>query len=242
MPVSVTHLSWKMRTESPSDPVLAALRASGSRIRRIRYRRNRTVLVSVSRDGVTLNTHECFRGAPARVVHAIATFVRAPRRSAEYRRALDIIRTWEGAAEALERVRRERPRRSTRSSDDAASLRALFDAYNRDHFGGRLPRVPMRVSRRMTRALGTIAYGEDGGVRKVREIVISADLLLPANAEVLRDTLLHEMAHGEAWLRHGHRGHGKIWRRIAERVGCVPRALTQTRVARHRRNRGRAVA
>jgi predicted SprT family Zn-dependent metalloprotease len=72
--------------------------------------------------------------------------------------------------------------------------------------------------------------------------VISADLLLPANAEVLRDTLLHEMAHGEAWLRHGHRGHGKIWRRIAERVGCVPRALTQTRVARHRRNRGRAVA
>jgi hypothetical protein len=223
------------------DRILTALARSGSRIRSIRYRRNRSVLVSVSRDRRTLNVHECFREAPPRVVAAIVTFVRAPRRSAEYRGALEAIRSWEGSAAGLALARRERPRRAVTSSGDTAGLRLLFDEYNRRHFGGRLPRVPLRLSRRMTRALGTIGYLEENGVRRIREIVISADLMLPANAAVLRDTLLHEMAHGEAWLRHGHRGHGRIWRRIAERVGCVPEALTRTPVARER-NRRRAVA
>jgi hypothetical protein len=230
-----------MATEPRPDPILSALIRSGSRIRHIRYRRNRAVLLSVSRDRQTLNVHECFRLAPPPVVQAIATFVRAPRRSADYRRALDAVRSWEGVSEGLARVRRERPRRSAASDGDTSSLQRLFDAYNRRHFGGWLPRVPLRLSRRMTRALGTIGYLETGGVRRIREIVISADLMLPANAGVLRDTLLHEMAHGEAWLRHGHRGHGRIWRCIAERVGCVPQALTRTPVTRQR-NRRRTVA
>jgi hypothetical protein len=230
-----------MATEPHPDPILAAVTRRGSRIRTIRYRRNRSVLVSVSRDQETLNVHECFRQAPPRVVEAIATFVRAPRRSPDYRRALDAVRSWEGVTEGLARVRRERPRRSTASSGDTAGLMRLFDEYNLRHFGGQLPPVPLRLSRRMTRALGTIGYLEDGGVRRIREVVISADLMLPANAHILRDTLLHEMAHGEAWLRHGHRGHGRIWRRIAQRVGCVPEALTRAPVERQR-NRRRAVA
>jgi predicted SprT family Zn-dependent metalloprotease len=87
----------------------------------------------------------------------------------------------------------------------------------------------------MTRSLGTISYGEEGPARTVKEIAISADLLVPENRAVLEDTLLHEMAHAEAWLRHGHRGHGPIWRRVAERVGCTPRALIHTRVRRRSR-------
>jgi hypothetical protein len=230
-----------MATKPGPDPILAAVIRHGCRIRTIRYRRNRSVLVSVSRDRETLNVHECFRQAPPRVVEAIATFVRAPRHSPDYRRALDAVRSWEGVTEGLARVRRERARRSTASSGDTGGLMRLFDEYNRRHFGGRLPRVPLRLSRRMTRALGTIGYLEEEGVRRIREIVISADLMLPANAHILRDTLLHEMAHGEAWLWHGHRGHGRIWRRIAQRVGCVPEALTCTPVERQR-NRRRAVA
>jgi hypothetical protein len=38
------------------------------------------------------------------------------------------------------------------------------------------------------------------------------------------------MAHVEAWLDHGDRGHGPHWRRIAKRLGCVPRAQTRERV------------
>lgn len=218
------------------DPILAALRARNSTVRQVRYRSNRTVLLSISGDGRTLNSHECFRGAPRRIVDAIVTFVTVSRRSAAYRLALTAIQEWEGSTRGLEAARRARGRRRVRTVGSAAEpLRALFDRYNADRFGGRLPRIPLRLSRRMTRALGTISYVETDGRRVVRDIAISADLLLPGNVEVLRDTLLHEMAHAEAWLRHGHRGHGKVWRRIAERVGCVPTALTRAPV----RRRGR---
>lgn len=225
-----------MTRDAATDPVLTALRARSSAIRQVRYRPNRTVLLSVSRDGRTLNTHECFREAPRPVLDAIATFVSAPRRSREYRRALETIRGWEGAARGLERARRARPPRQrarpTTSGPELVRLRGLFDRYNRQRFGGRLPPIPLRVSGRMTRTLGTISYTETDGERGVREIAIAAELLLRSNEAVLRDTLLHEMAHAEAWLRHGHQRHGRLWRRIAERVGCAPRALTRTPIRR----------
>jgi hypothetical protein len=235
-----------MTAHAPSDVVLAALKAHGTTIRRVRYRQNRSVLVSVSRDGRTLNTHECFRDAPWPVIEAIVSFVRCARRSPQYRRALAVIRGWEGARRGLEQARRRRQPRSTPRGRavELAYLQTLFDGYNAERFGGRLPDVPLRVSRRMTRSLGTIAYGAEGaeggeggegGERAVREITISADLLLPENRAVLVDTLLHEMAHAEAWLCHGHRGHGAVWRRIAARIGCVPRAITEARVRRQRR-------
>jgi hypothetical protein len=220
-----------------SDPILTALARHGTRIREVRYRANRSVLVSVSRDGRTLNSHECFREAPRAVVEAIAVFVASPRRSVRYRRALSVIRSWEGARQGLEQARRRRPPRAPANgpAEQVRELGALFDRLNEQQFAGRLPAVPLRVSRRMTRALGTIAYGDRDGHRSVRQIAIAVDLLLPGNRAILLDTLLHEMAHAEAWLDHGHRGHGAVWRRIAERVGCIPRAVTEARVRRERR-------
>lgn len=218
-----------------TDRLLHALRARGSGIRSVRYRENRSVLLSVSRDGRTLNSHACFREAPDGVLDAVVEFLSSGRRSAASRRALETLRGWEGAREGLERARRRRPRRRSRPQNGAETVpvRALFDRFNRTRFGGALPDIGIRLSRRMTRTLGTIAYGTEGG-RSVREIAIAADLLLPENRAVLEDTLLHEMAHAEAWLAHGHRGHGAVWRRVAERVGCTPRALTHTRIRRSR--------
>jgi predicted SprT family Zn-dependent metalloprotease len=63
------------------------------------------------------------------------------------------------------------------------------------------------------------------------EIALNIDLMAEGSERQLRDTLLHEMAHAEAWLVHGERGHGAHWRRIARRLGCVPRACTTTPVA-----------
>ncbi len=231
----VLYFSPPMPTATRSDRLLAALRARGTRIRRVRYRENRTVLLSVSDDGRTLNCHTAFQAAPGRIVDAIALFLRARRGSAEYRRALERIRGWEGARKGLERARRRGVRRYARilaapPTAEAAAVGRIYRRFNRSKFGGRLPDVPIRISRRMTRSLGTISYGGRGEERRVREIAISADLLRPVNAAVLEDTVLHEMAHAEAWLRHGHRGHGPLWRTIAERVGCTPRALIHARV------------
>ncbi len=224
-----------MISEPSRDPVLRALKARGSKIEEVRYRENRAVLLSISRDGRTLNTHACFREAPPNVVRAITTFVSAPRRSVEYRAALDLIRNWEGAKRGLRVARRTRPRRRpSRDAECTAPVRALFDRFNRTRFDGSLPVIPIRLSGRMTRTLGTISYDSVGGRRRVREIALSADLLIPHNRAALEDTMLHEMAHAEAWLRHGHRGHGPAWRSVAERVGCTPRALTRTRIRRRR--------
>lgn len=213
-----------------ADPVLAALRALGSRIRTVRYRANRTVLLSVSRDGRTLNCHRCFRAAPADVIRAVAVYVTARPGTRPARQALRRIRGWDGAQAGLEAVRKERsPRRRAQNGPDTAPLRALYDRFNQERFGAMLPEIPLRVSRRMRRTLGTARYGEAG---VVQEIAISADLLLPVNRAVLEDTMLHEMAHAEAWIRHGHRGHGPVWRQIARRVGCTPRALCRGPIAR----------
>ena len=224
-----------MPVATDSDRLLTALWARGVRLRRVRYRENRTVLLSLSDGGRTLNCHTAFRKAPSRILDAIALFLRSRPGSADYQRALDRLRSWEGARKGLERARRRGARRTARllaapPTPEAAAVMRVYRTFNRTKFGGVLPQVPIRISERMTRSLGTISYGGRGEDRRVREIAISADLLSPANRAVLEDTLLHEMAHAEAWLRHGHRGHGAVWRTIAERVGCTPRALIHTRV------------
>lgn len=218
-----------------SDRLLDVLRAHRSPIRSVRYRANRTVLLSVSRDGRTLNSHVCFRDAPPEILQAVASFLTTRRSSPNARRALEQLRSWEGTRHGLAAARRRRPPRARPATDGPGTgmLRDLFHQLNVDRFDARLPTIPLRLSRRMTRSLGTIRYGPED----VIEIAISADLLLPANHAQLRDTLLHEMAHAEAWLLHGHRGHGRPWRRIAERVGCTPRATCRSSIVRRSRRK-----
>ena len=225
---------------SPDDPILAALRDRGSAIRRIRYRENRSVLLSVGRDGTTLNSHACFRDAPPAIVDAIVTTVVAAD-SSERCAARRTLTEWEGTRRGLERARRTKPRRErTANGPETAPLRDLYRRFNARRFGGRLPEIPLRLSRRMTRSLGTIRYGRDEGRRSVVEIAVARKLLRTENRAALEDTLLHEMAHAEAWLRHGHRGHGRIWRAVARRVGCRPRAVNDVRVAPDRNRSGSA--
>jgi predicted SprT family Zn-dependent metalloprotease len=65
---------------------------------------------------------------------------------------------------------------------------------------------------------------------------LNVDLMLETKEQALVDTLLNDMAHAEAWLMHGHRGHGGVWRAIARRVGCEARACSDMRIRRRRRN------
>ena len=87
----------------------------------------------------------------------------------------------------------------------------------------------------MARRLGHVEYRRQrGDVPEISELALNVDLLIEGNEKNLLDTLLHEMAHVEAWVLHGHRGHGAVWRRIAARVGCEVRALSWVRIRRRK--------
>ncbi len=72
--------------------------------------------------------------------------------------------------------------------------------------------------------------------RRSLELSLNADLFMEGNERELVDTLLHEMAHVEAYLSTGHRGHGKPWKEVADRVGCEARACSRHRINRRGRH------
>lgn len=224
-------------TEKSQHSTVSALRTALRErgvdgVGRVVFKDNRTRLLSVSRDRRTLYLHRCFAGAPPAVVDAIATLVSARRGSTGTRRAAGVLRTW-AAEHAPVPNTTPSPGRCDGTPAQRARLRDRYAELNRTHFGGRLPAVPLRVSRRMRRRLGHVrCHRTEDGRRVVVELAMNASLFDEGNEAAFRETLLHEMAHVEAWLVHGHRGHGAIWKRIALRVGCEPRACTRIELAR----------
>lgn len=227
---------------------------SGRDFSRVQFKANRVRLLSVSRDGATLYLHASFRAAPQGVVDAIAAFLRAGQGSAASTRAAAQLRRWASAQAATDLVgtgaagsdsgsagpvpattlrRPPRPGRCCGTPAQRRFLTELYRDFNRTNCGNRLPAdLPLRFSDRMRRRLGHFRYySSPAGTRVVVEIAINIDLMAAGSEQQLRDTLLHEMAHVEAWLEYGDRGHGPDWRRIARRFGCVPRACTAAPVA-----------
>ena len=47
----------------------------------------------------------------------------------------------------------------------------------------------------------------------------------------IEDTILHEIAHALAWINDKCRGHGKIWKRWAKKVGANPQACSKSNLA-----------
>jgi len=227
-------LAWLTEAE-----LIHALRLRGVRgIRRVRYRPNRTRLISLSVDRGSLNLHECFRGASERVLDAIAVFLRGSPGTTEYREAVRVMRAWSDGQSPDEMLLPE-PAVITATAgtrEQLAFIRAAYRHLNREWFADRLPPdVTIRFSRRMVRRFGHVEYGRNrGGVRRIVEIALNIDLLLEENERHLVDTLLHEMAHVEAWVILGHRGHGEPWRRVAARVGCEVNAASRVRLRRRR--------
>jgi hypothetical protein len=252
----------------PAQRLLTELHARGVRqIRRVRFKHNRSRLLSVSRDGFTLYLDDAYRGAPGHVIEAIAGILSASRGSQSYRSAAAVLREWgtprqakrwQAAAGAGATGARMRSARDSGPSDECRGaaavgpaprsaaccatpaqrqfLAAAYRKLNEEHFGGRLPAdLPLRLSGRMRRRLGHVRYfvRPDGG-REVVELALNPDLMLEGNEVELRATLLHEMAHVEAWLVHGDRGHGAAWKRVARTVGCEPRACTTAAIRRRR--------
>jgi hypothetical protein len=224
-------LAWLTEAE-----LIDALQMRGiDGIRRVRYRPNRSRLISLSVDRVALNLHECFRGANDAVLDAIAIFLTATQGSEEQRRAVHIMRVWSEGQLPSELVYVPPPTSpSAGTREQMAFLRAAYRHLNRERFGNRLPEeVTIRLSGRMKRRFGHVEYRRGRG-RGIAEIGLNIELLLEGNEYPLLDTLLHEMAHIEAWVVHGHRGHGEPWERIAARVGCEVNAASHMRIRRRR--------
>ncbi len=217
--------------------MLDALRTRGAvSLERVRFKRNRSRMASLSADHTCLNLQECFRAAPGPVLDAIAAFVTAPSYNAAFRSAVARMRKWWDGQEGDERPGEPVVLTSCATPEQAALLVALYVRLNASHFGGILPAdVPLRLSNRMSRRFGHIHYTRRNGQRVIAEIALNVDLCLRGNERHLEETLLHEMAHGEAWLVHGDRGHGPVWRAIARRVGCEPRACSRVRIRRRAR-------
>lgn len=223
-------LAWLSEEE-----FLALLRGRGvPGIQQVRFRPNRTRLISLSADRRSLNLHECFRAAPARVIDAVAAFATAPARSRAFRDSIERMREWHEGQVAEHGL--GLPPTSSGTAEQVAYLESVYARLNVSHFDNVLPcNLPIRLSDRMSRRFGHVSYARTAqGERKVAELALNIDLLLPGNERALLDTVLHEMAHVEAWLLHGHREHGRIWRDVAHRVGCEAKACTHMRLKRRR--------
>jgi hypothetical protein len=204
----------RLLVDPAADPLLAEVRAGGAAFRAVVFTRNRRVMVSTGDGGKTLRLRERFREAPVEVWRAIGCVLS---RRAE--------RTRLAARQEIVRFLRENPpdpappRRRVARSDrsDLARLAAEFDRVNEEHFGGALPRVPISLSGRMRRRNGHFSTHP-------LEIVISRRLCRKAQAGEAEKTLRHEMIH--LWQHEqGHKpGHGRGFRRWAERLGVHPRA------------------
>jgi hypothetical protein len=206
-------------------------------VERVRFKANRSRLISLSADRRSLNLHECFRSAPSDVIDAVARFAGSLRDSPGYRRAIERMRSWHEAQVDGSEADDYGTGPCCATPPQRHFLAALYRQLNASHFGGTLPDLlAVRLSDRMSRRLGHVSYSQARGDRAVLEIALNVDLMLDGNEKALVDTLLHEMAHAEAWLMHAHRGHGGVWRTIARRVGCEARACSDMHIRRRRRN------
>lgn len=196
------------------EPLLHEVGTGGAHFRKLVFTRNRRVMVSVGDGGATLRLHECFAEAPAEVLRAVGSLLaRSPDR--ERRRAREVVREFLQTQAPRPARRARRPARADRGHLER--LQEEFDRVNRDHFGGALPRVPLALSGRMRRRNGHFCSHPP-------EIVLSRTLCNDAAPGEAEKTLRHEMIH--LWQFHGgHKlGHGKDFRRWAERLGIHPRA------------------
>lgn len=177
----------------------------------------RTRRVMVSLIGRTLRVHEGYAEAPESVLKAVVAFAIA-RTKTERVAAREVI-----LAHDVERApvpRRQEPLRP----GDLALMTQLSEAHrqlNRQHFGGTLRDIPVRLSGRMATRLG---HYDAGSRHTPPEIVLSRQHIVKHGWREAMHTLLHEMVH--QWQHETSRpiDHGPEFRAKAREVGITPAA------------------
>jgi SprT-like family len=206
-------------------PLAERLRGLGlPPVPRIQLHRNRTVMVSW-KPGAVLRLHEGYSHAPDPVLKALVRFVTPGIRREARLCARKIFLSFPVEAFAPPPPARLGPGERARPGDRLL-LKRLAEVqaeFNRQHFGGRLPPLPIRLSDRMRRRLGEIRLDPGGGPPLM--ITLSRRHIRRDDWSMVRDTLLHEMIHqwqAESGLPVDH---GRAFRRKAREVGVDPRAV-----------------
>lgn len=194
-----------------------------SRPRALRVTDNRSVMVSLSPRGV-LSIHRGYARAPDRVLRAVVRFLapgttRAMRRAAEHE-ILSFRPEVHAAGPPRRRRSADRPRAG--DAEKGEQLGQLFALYNRRHFGGALPAVPIRISGRMRTRLAQLCLRHRTG--EPYEITMSRSHIDRHGWPETGHTLLHEMVH--LWQHATGRpvDHGPAFRRKAEEIGVAASA------------------
>jgi len=197
---------------------LLGLRDVGS----IHTHTNRTVMVSLTARG-GLRLHQGYASAPDRVLRAIVRFLN-PRLPRAMRRLAE--REFLGFPVELYAQPSPRPARGERPRPgDITLLQRLTTSHerlNREHFGGALGTIPIRISGRMRTRLGELAV--DLGTGRPTEIAVSRRHILRHPWAEVEHTVLHEMVHqwqAETGLPVDH---GRSFRLKAREVGIEPQA------------------
>lgn len=216
------------RTEAE---VAAVLRAHGAPYPRVVFTRNRRIMISVASDRATLRMNAAFATADDAVLAAVAQLYTAGTRGKKRTRAKEAVQRFIQSIPPSPKPPRRRIRRHHPADrPHLERLQAEFDRTNRAHFGGRLPRVPVHLSRNMQRRNGHFSSHP-------LEIVISWRLCVHGEEGQAEETMRHEMIHLWQYIEGVAVDHGPAFRRMAQRLDVHPRA---TRPVRWKRPPGRA--
>jgi hypothetical protein len=229
---------------TPHEFLSELQRRGAKRLSRVSFRRNCSIIWSLTQRGRVLNVHAAYGSATEELLDAFAILAREGGiKSRATLRAAHTVGEWPAVAYALQEVRAARktglPTGCCATPEQKRYLRALYRYFNETRFDDRLPDdIPVRLSRRMVSSLGhMLPSDESEEPRRVVEIALNVDLMLPGNGAERVDTLLHEMAHAADYLESGNRGHGDSWRAWARRVGARPDRIYERPVVRRRRRR-----
>jgi hypothetical protein len=195
--------------------LLSRLRVLGlRRISECRLTRNRNVMVSFGAN--ELRVHVGYLAAPDEVLCAIVRFIEGATRG-ERRRARRRLLEFPVETQAPP------SRRGGTHPDDQRLAERLTEShaqYNREHFGGGLRTLDVRVSRRMRARLGHYTAATRAG--DPPEIAISRRHLRNHGWEEALHTLLHEMVHQWQDERGLPIDHSPTFRAKAREVGISP--------------------
>ncbi|HET7459730.1 MAG TPA: SprT-like domain-containing protein [Longimicrobium sp.] len=210
----------------PRDPaarteagVLAVLRNHGAPYRRIQFTNNRRTMVSVGKDPHLIRMNHAFATADEGILAAVAVLYTPGTRGKKKALAKEVVQQFINAL-PLDSAPPRRPRRRRVHPGDRVHLermQAEFDRANRAHFGGRLPRVPIHLSRVMRRRNGHFSSHP-------LEIVISWRLCAHGEEGQAEETMRHEMIHLWQYIEGAPVDHGPAFRRMAHRLDVHPRA------------------
>ena len=211
------QLSLVLRAAPRSaEDLFGRLRALGlRRISECRLTRNRNVMVSFGAS--ELRVHEGYLAAPDEVLFAIVRFVEGATRGERLRARQRLLEF------PIETSTPPPRRRGGTHPDDQRMAERLTEwhaQYNREHFGGELRTLDVRVSRRMRARLGHYTAATRAG--DPPEIAISRRHLRNHGWEEALHTLRHEMVHQWQDERGLPIDHGPMFRNRAREVGISP--------------------